>query len=744
MNVDMEMDVAWCLTCSKQTRDPRSPYCSEECRVQDTHPSAVQHDISVPLTSPVPFGLVLASPKLPAHSGHPTPRANNPPMRRPSVTPLAPLPSSSSSRSRPVPRDRRAFSFPATHSVAPVAIKSLNSRRPTQTVETLQFARKANAISFNAMTSSPAAGSLPQRKTKGFAKLSQTTGANTPVFQDAVFCSTSESSDNEALDTHDVSPMKMPPAVDAAQGAIKPLPKHRASMSQAFMTPSTSHSSGRPVALQPARLPPLVSRKSPSPVAAMIASSASSKSRDDIVSWLNEVKRLPTRHHHDDEDEDTHRHLDETYRSRGRSRTRRDVLANLPPPSQEPLDDHDGDNGVYGTTPKGRIGSALAGLSSFGSFGVRPIVKALTSVTSPGTSIQAPPMNPPAGATTGLGLQSVPAPAEISRVEVMVGPPSEPDTSNMLFMGGATPTLSTISFSEVVDPMTDNGDHTDFMTTADDQSAAGSSSFVKRLAPSGSRRASAILAASVGKKQSPSKDGTQRPLQPLQTTASAIWNLSSYLRSFAPFSISSVIPPYAPIAAAAESRPADSTTATAAPSPTKAFEEIHPAPAPVPAARMEVAEEVPESPAQQMVRSLPMDIILPVGGENPQLERLRRHEMREWLETPVSADTSRSQSRARSRSRHRSHARRRSKSGHHSRSASHSLSRHGRKVSYDADASEEEESTREGRRGRSRREKILRKSSDEEEREVEVASPIAVEEERGRGRGRERDRTIRV
>ncbi|WVF66214.1 hypothetical protein IAT40_000954 [Kwoniella sp. CBS 6097] len=743
MNMDMDMDVAWCLTCSKQTRDPRSPYCSEECRVQDTHPSAIQHDTSVPLTSPVPFGLVLTSPKLGAHSGHPTPRANNSPIRRPAMTPLVPLPSSSS-KTRPVPRDRRAFSFPATHSVAPIAIKSLNSRRPTQTIETLQFARKANPISFNAMTSSPAVGSLPQRKTKGFAKLSKTTGANTPVFPDSVFCSTSESSDNEVLDTHDVSTMKIPSPLGAAQATVRPNPKHRASMSHAFMTPSLSQSSSQPAApLQPAR-PPLISRKSPSPVAAMIASSASSKSRDDIVSWLNEVKRIPTRYHHGDSDDNegtSHQHLDEDYRSRGRSRTRREVLASLPPPSQESIDDHEGDNGVYGTTPKGRIGSALAGLSSLGSFGVRPIVKALTSVTSP-TASAANPAPIASAVSTGLGLQSVPAPAEVSRVEVMVGPPSEPDTSNMLFMGGATPTLSTISFSEVVDPLTDNGEHIDFMTTADDQSAAGSSSFVKRLVPSGPRRASATLAASVGKKQSPSKDGAQQPLQPLQTTASAIWNLSSYLRSFAPFSISSVIPPYAPIAAAAESRPADSTTATAAPSPTKAFEEIQPAPAPVPASRVEVSEDVPESPAQQMVRSLPMDIILPVGGENPNLDRLRRNEMNEWLATPITANTSRSHSRAQSRSRNRSHPRRRSRSGCHSRSASHSHPRHERKVSYDADASEEDESARDGRRGRSRREKVLRKSSDERKRGVEVA-PL-VEEERGRGRGRERDRTVRV
>ncbi|OCF39323.1 hypothetical protein I317_06905, partial [Kwoniella heveanensis CBS 569] len=719
-------------------RDPRSPYCSEECRVQDTHPPATHQDTSVPLTSPVPFGLVLSSPKLGAHSGHPTLRANNPPIRRPSVAPLAPLPSSSSSKNRPIPRDRRAFSFPATHSVAPIAIKNLNSRRPTQTIETLQYARKANPISFNAMASSPGVGSLPQRKTKGFTKLSKTTGANTPVFPDSVFCSTSESSDNEAVEGHDISPMKIPPPFGGAQATVRPNQKHRASMSQVFMTPSFSQSSSQPIPpLQPAR-PPLISRKSPSPVAAMIASSASSKSRDDIVSWLNEVKRIPARHHH----EDSHENLDdEAYRSRGRSRTRREVLANLPPPSQESSDDHDGETGVYGTTPKGRIGSALAGLSSFGGFGVRPIVKALTTVTSSPTII-----NPPtSGGTTGLGLQAVPAPAEVSRVEVMVGPPSEPDTNNMLFMGGATPTLSTVSFSEVIDPLTDNGEHIDFMTTADEQSAAGSSSFVRRLVPSGSRRASAILAASAGKQQSPAKERPeQQPLQPLQSTASAIWNLSSYLRSFAPFSISSVIPPYAPIAAAVESRPADSTTATAAPSPTKAFEEIQPAPAPVPAARMEVTEEVPESPAQQMVRSLPMDIILPIGGENPNLERLRRNEMREWLETPVTANTS--QSRSHSRSRHRSHARRRSRSGCHSRSASHSHShshsRHSRKVSYDADASEEEESARDGRRGRSRREKVLRKSSDERKREAEVVPP--VEEERGRGRGRERDRTVRV
>ncbi|WVR03470.1 hypothetical protein IAU60_000461 [Kwoniella sp. DSM 27419] len=710
MNMDMDMDVAWCLTCSKQTRDARNPYCSDACRLKDTD-LPTQETVPPLLTSPMPYGLLL-SPKQPTPGL--SPKRYRSPTRRPSIDPLAVM--SSSYRTKPVPRDRRAFSFPAIQATAPMAIKPSTSRRPTQTIETLQFARKANPISINSMAASPGLGPSSQGKVKGFTKLSKTTGANTPVFQDSVFCSTSESSDNEAIDLKDkdVSPRKLPQPLAPAQTTLRaPSYKHRASMPNSFMPQSSAGSTRLPTPLSTVR-PPLVTRKSPSPVAAMIASSASSKSREDIVSWLNEVKRVPAK----DCDSEQER-LDDTSRVRGRSRTRREVLANLPPPSTETIDDLDGEGGVYGTTPKGRIGSALAGLSTLGSLSVGPFVKALTGGAS-STS--------PYHVDSALGLHAVPTPAGVSRVAITVATTSEFD-NDMLHMGGVTPTLSTVSLSEAIDPLTDNGDHMDFMTNTDDQSAAGSSSFVRRVRSPSHGQPTSVLTASAPKNR-PLKDSL--PLKPIASTASAIWNLSSYLRSFAPFSIASAIAQPSTTTATVDV-PVDSCTPTAAPSPTKTFVNVQPLTAPVAATRAHIKGEE-ESPAQQMVRSLPMDIIIPTGADNPHDERLRRLEMKEWLEAPAS----REESRSRSRAKHHSPSRGRHRSRSHSRSASHSEShpRHARKVSYDADASGEDEpiDVDAERRGRSRREKMLRKTSDEKRR--------GREEERGRGRDRER--TVRV
>ncbi|WWC66874.1 uncharacterized protein I206_100781 [Kwoniella pini CBS 10737] len=701
--MDMDMDVAWCLTCSKQTRDPRSPYCSEACRLQDTGSSS-SPDRHIPLTSPVPPGL-FTSPSHPIHSGNPTPRANNSPVRRPSIGPLAPL--SNSYRSKPIPRDRRAFSFPASQFTAQVPPRISNSRRPTQTGETLQFARRTNPVSVN-LTVSPSVGGLSVPRPKGFDKLSKTTGANTPVFQDSVFCSTSESSDDEAIDIKDVSPMKIPRTLPIIENTVRPLSIKRASMSHAFTAPSFHIQISSTISQPPSRSS-MASRKSPSPVAAMIASSASSKSREDIVSWLNEVKRLPG--YNDATDE-----FNLPSHSRGRSRTRRDKL---PSASQDVREDHEGENETLGTTPKGRIVSAFAGFSTFSGFGVGPIVKALTGVTSVTSASQLAD-----SANTGLGLSSVPAPTEVSRVAVAVATPNEQDNGHYLQMGGATPTLSTISVSEVIDPLTDSGDHIDFMTTTDDQSATGSVSFMRRRFSS-ARQPSTLL--SLGGKQSPAK--------PVTSTTSAIWNLSSYLKSFSPFSISSVISPHAPNAIT-DAQQANLPTSDLA----KLQAQDQSAPAPVPTARLSTSTPE-ESPAQQMVRSLPMDIVIPVGGENTNVDRARqREEAREWLGTPQS---SRSPSHSQVRGRHRS------KSACHSRSASHTRGHepgrgHDRKVSYDGDASAEEDGdvVHIERRGRSRREKGLKVEVSQERgrRNSDIRTDIDAD----RGRGRERDRTVRV
>ncbi|KAK8845446.1 hypothetical protein IAR55_006159 [Kwoniella newhampshirensis] len=734
--MDMDMDTAWCLTCSKQTHDPRNPYCSEECRLQDTSPMTPSSG-QVQITSPIPYGLIpMQQPS--THSGNPTPKAGNSPRLRPSVTPLIPvlpLGESSTQHSR---RDRRAFSFPAEHSITPVPFTRNSSRRQTQGTDTLQFIRKANPIAVSSLTS-PNVGGISQTRTKGFNKLSKTTGANTPVVTDSVFCSTSESSDNEGLGLQFGAPIKKSPQIQSGQATVRPAHlTHRTSLVNAFTlgAPSLQTSQSSPL---PTTRPQIFGRKSPSPVAAMIASSASSKSRDDIVSWLNEVKRLPG----DDS-------FERTLRPRGRSRTRREVLADLSPPDQDLHDEQEGEGGIFGTTPKGRIGSAIAGLSNLSNFRVGPIVKALTSVTSPSSISNRPNLRD--RAPVGLGLQPVPVPTEPSQIAGTVAFAEESDSTPLAHMGNATPTLSTVSFSEVVDPLTDNGEHIEFMT--DDLSATGSSMFARPTSMSSyTGKAAANLATSTNK----ARRQTPLPLRPITTTASAIWNLSNYLRSFSPFSISSVIGPYAPTAATEDAQ--RETMGTNQSSPVK---QLSPEtlPAPMPAVARPVTPGQDTSLDLQMVRSLPMNIILPVGAENANEERLRQKEVQQWLERNVSRSRSRVQNgRDTSRSRLRSRSRSRVDSRSGSYDKTHSHSRHGRMVSYDADASGEDDvvpGAGDERRGRSRREKVLRAESherteklassddDDDEDDDDDVKGLVETVRRGRGRGRRRERTVRA
>ncbi|WWD22392.1 hypothetical protein CI109_106883 [Kwoniella shandongensis] len=726
--MDMDMDTAWCLTCSKQTHDPRNPYCSEQCRLEDTVPPTPSSG-PANITSPLPLGLI-SVPLPQVHSGNPTPKAGNSPGKRPHITPLLPvipLGESSTQHSR---RDRRAFSFPAEHSVAPPPVSRAGSRRQTQGQDTLQFIRKTNPVSVSALAS-PNVGGITQTRTKGFNKLSKTTGANTPVVSESVFCSTSESSENEGLGLLTGPPITNSDLNKFGGATVRPPQMtHRTSLLNAFR-PSAPRLETTKSSPLPAVHSQFVGRKSPSPVAALIASSASSKSRDDIVSWLNEVKRLP--------EDDA---LENTYVARGRSRTKKEVLANLPPPDQDALDEQEGESGMFGTTPKGRIGSALAGLSNLSSFRVGPIVKALTSVTSPSASVS--PQNSRTNQPVGLGLQSIPAPAEVSPLAVTVGIMSDNESIHINQLGGATPTLSTVSFSEVVDPLTDGGEHIEFMT--DDQSVTESSVFAHRMSiSSNTGKAAATLAASSKK----ADRQTPLPLRPITTTASAIWNLSTYLRSFSPFSISSVMATNVPNTVTEDARPG--TAVPPKDSPAKQWTPDM-VPSPMPTSARPVTPDDETSPALQMVRSLPMDIVLPLGGETANLERLRQKEVQKWLETnesrsrsgrPRGRDTSRSRMESRSRSRVNS------RSGSYEKGQSHS--RHGRMISYDADASGEDDvvvGAGPERRGRSRREKVLRQESDE--RTERLASSEEEEEElvevagRGRGRGRGREKTVRA
>jgi hypothetical protein len=117
---------------------------------------------------------------------------------------------------------------------------------------------------------------------------------------------------------------------------------------------------------------------------------------------------------------------------------------------------------------------------------------------------------------------------------------------------------------------------------------------------------------------------------------------------------------------------------------------------------------VVDTSVQDMVRSLPLDIVIPhhEDGVAAQTDRLREKQLREQL-ARMEGSVSRSRSGAvRSRSRSRGRApRSRSRSDERSREGR----RHIRKTSYDADASDEDgtDVDADDRRGRSRRGKVL-------------------------------------
>ncbi|ORY34340.1 hypothetical protein BCR39DRAFT_196813 [Naematelia encephala] len=604
--MDMDMDVAWCLTCAKRTRDSRHPYCSDECRLRDTGTSAPA-TLSPSLTSALPPLFTPTPPRPSANTSRPT--------ISPFIRPLPPASLSAVTSPKQL-RDRRAFSFPATQPPDPATIAQKRAARQSSNVLP-PFVRRPNAL----LLTSPTFHSTPEGQPRPvLAKMSKSTGgANTPFEPDSVFCSTSESSFNEA--NHDISPIKLI-ATSVVPKASPPAPQPGPSDSR-----YSSLSTARHRDLSPRRT-------SQSPVAALVASSASSRSREDILSWARSIN------------------VQAAGERRGRSRTRRqEVLARITPPSEEPLDDLEE---KAGTTPKGLSG-ALAGLT-IGGFGMAPIVKAFTSVTS----------------STGLGLQAVPAipaPAEVSLVAAIASTTpvfrAGTEIPPMPF-GGATPTLSTISYSEVVDPdssvVTDNAE----VAMADDISQPSYSS---------SRRDSMLS-------KNPPALKTPRPQVPKANagTINALWNLSNYLRQMAPFSITSVLGTHSP----ATEDPVICAPTSDTPTPPR------PSATPVPTSRM---QETPSSPPKEFVRSLPMNIVLQSTDQQQRAEqRQRERQAREQLEQS---------------------SRRRSTSGKgNRRSTSPSRERLARQTSYDADAdagaSEEEvEVEDDARRGRSRRGKVL-------------------------------------
>jgi len=708
----MDMDVAWCLSCSVQTvrfypthaavdadlqRDPSSPYCSEACRARDNE-SPKSPALSVSITSSVPPQMMDHKPVIdrrfstsgPSPPSAPTPRAGSPikhgrPSSRPPITPHHghPLPATTSGQwmgdktVRNQPRDRRAFSFPAVHAEPPTHPLNIAQKREARLSQAmmLPFVRKPMGVSLAATPSTPPIKEGPngtlrapgsQRLQSAFMRVSKSTGgANTPLDPDSVFCSTSGSEDEG-----DRSPMKLlfipPLTTPAATTSTMP--------TSIPLSCRSTNSKSRGLEMSAHHTPPIARvdfarAGSQSPVAALVASSASSRSREDILSWARAVGFRP----------DGEREAEE---ERGRSRTRRDGGLKASTPSQDNAGS--GDHQA-GTTPKGGLTSALAGLG-IGGFG--PIVKALTSSISP---------HPPQllSDSSSVSLQadpSLPAVAPIdvvTRVGVSSQQPNPHDSdAPPFYFGGATPTLSTVSYSEAIDPSV-NGtmDHAEIVT--DD--ALSTASYVRRPQPPKLMKPSTV-------KQTP------LPLRPITTTATAIWNMTTYIRSFAPFSIASVIAPYAPPSATSKVASGVATPAPIAEDPT--IEDAARA-SPVPTARAE-EEVVVDTSVQDMVRSLPLDIVIPhhEDGVAAQTDRLREKQLREQL-ARMEGSVSRSRSGAvRSRSRSRGRApRSRSRSDERSREGR----RHIRKTSYDADASDEDgtDVDADDRRGRSRRGKVL-------------------------------------
>lgn len=653
----------------------------------------------------------------------PTPRAGSPVKHigassRPSINAhtghLHPATTSGQGRSthtqysQPQPRDRRAFSFPAVQAEPPSQPLSIAQKREARLSQAVMmpFTRKAMGMSLATTPTTPPIKEGPngtlrapggQRRQSAFMRVSKSTGgANTPLDPESVFCSTSESEDEAGP-----SPMKLlsiPPmsTVTAASSTVPTsVPLSRRS--------TTSKSRGLEMS---ARQTPSIARidfaraGSQSPVAALVASSASSRSREDILSWARAVGFRPDGEQEAEEE-------------RGRSRTRRDggLKASTSINDNASPEDHQA-----GTTPKGGLTSALAGL---GIGGLGPIVKALTSSISPH-----PPQLLPDSASANLSADPSPpavAPIDvITRVGGVSSQHTNPNDSDAppFYFGGATPTLSTVSFSEAIDPSV-NGtmDHVEIVT--DD--ALSTASFVRRPQPPKLMKPSTV-------KQTP------LPLRPITTTATAIWNMTTYIRSFAPFSISSVLAAHAPPRASGK---VVSGVATPAPILEEPALEDASRSSPLPAPRVEEDMEIDTS-AQDMVRSLPLDIAIPHHEDMvaAQADRLRDKQLREQLaRMEVSVSRSRSRAAARSRSRERERGRRDSR-GRAPRSRSRSRSdeqpregrRHIRKTSYDADGSDEDgpEPDVDDRRGRSRRGKVLARDTPERRDSGTGAKPAAV------------------
>jgi hypothetical protein len=238
-------------------------------------------------------------------------------------------------------------------------------------------------------------------------------------------------------------------------------------------------------------------------------------------------------------------------------------------------------------------------------------------------------LGPVVNALRNVSLGSAPAPetglqtcatTTVSRIDV---------TADLAFIEGGTPTLSTISMSEAVDPSnaTDMGETIESATDA----FSVTSSHYRTSPPAAPRPMTTMHAAEPSRKSA-------LPLRApsLQQTASAFWSLSSYLRSFAPFTTPfSLVMSQKP--GPARTPTAESETATVTPA---LGLDLGTASVALPAAARSTDEII--DPAAELVRSVPMNIV--IAGNKAQAvieERAREREAIEYLERSCSRERAR-------------------------------------------------------------------------------------------------------
>ncbi|BEJ15243.1 hypothetical protein CspHIS471_0410100 [Cutaneotrichosporon sp. HIS471] len=584
--MDMDMDLGWCLTCSKRTCDTRSPYCSEECRQRDHAPKSQPNEKQV-ITSPLPAKFLALPPTSSNISRNPSDhrpnsrRSRGDSQRPDTSTPAGPgkvlsdeAPASPPDRHYQQ-RDRRAFSFPASD----------ENEHPT-----LPFVRKAKAVN-----GTPKSFKKHLNLSSDMAKLALSTGANTPNFE-STFDSTSDGSiDNDV------------PTVGRRNGFM-PFAAHQ----RQALVPSPWQPSPKRVQSAAASAP-VQNRPPTDPRNPIDRIGSSSRSREDIMSWARGVGGAET-----SPNSDSNEPRSQAHRNRRRSR-RALTLANLPPPSTESLDEPS-----HGSTPKGSVGALGALHMTF-----TPVVNVLRRV-----SIAAIPAADQTPTSSSLGL-AVPAPAEVSIVDVVVATRAEERTPE-----GDTPALSAMSLSEAIDPSTST-DIGDAIETATDDFSVVSSSIDRRTSFS-PRTLQSQLAHVVPKPPTaPALSQRRRSSMLPITPGTAFTSLSNYLRSLAPFAmpVTSLVPSFTnsqgDVVNTTPSTEIERTVTATGPTPEPSRLA---SPMPTTSLHANLGDAMDDTLHERdLVRSVPMDIDLTRKAANFREERKREREELDLLKRGAAA-----------------------------------------------------------------------------------------------------------